>query len=464
MHWMAWRLPLDEAQLAAMPALAVQAHGWWALHFTPNVAVLDEALLLDVQSAERLWGGREALRRLLLAHAPSSISAGEAENEPVDPRNAWAEGATALMALALLRLKQSGKPRPRQLPQGLPLETLSALRPHLVALNNLGCRTLGDVRALPRSGVARRLGAECLLALDQLWGERACSMRWIALPQHFDLEHELPWIASSSADLLHSAEHLLTLLQAWLRARHLGVLRLQMRWRHDLRRLDGVDLPDWGEMELRTAQPLQDLSHLRRLLTEQLAHQRLAAPVNRLVMKTLEIQPMQQASASLLPRSSNEANGEPWNQFVERVSARLGEGCLRVPQRQADHRPEHMQRWQSASVAMRQAARSRADVEIDPRAAFWPAWLLPQPQLLMVRQHKPFLQGQALGLKAGPQRFESGWWEPADAASRDDAVGPQVAPGLSKREYFVAHNTAAGWVWIFRENDTHDWYLHGFYG
>ena len=53
MHWMAWRLPLDEEQIASMPASAVQAHGWWALHFTPNVAVLDE-----VRSAvERAWKG-----------------------------------------------------------------------------------------------------------------------------------------------------------------------------------------------------------------------------------------------------------------------------------------------------------------------------------------------------------------------------------------------------------------------
>ncbi len=464
MYWMAWRLPLADAQLAAMPAAAVQAHGWWALHFTPNVALLDEALLLDVASAERLWGGRAALRHLLLAHAPTQPVI---PDEVADARQCWAEAPTALQALALLRLKQRGEARPRQLPQGLPMHTLSALQPHLTALNNLGCRTVGDVRALPRSGVARRLGAACLLALDQLWGDRALPLSWIELPEHFDLEHELPYIASSSADLLHCAEHLLTTLQSWLRARHLGVLRLQLRWRHDLRRLDGVDLPDWGALELRTAAPLQELSHLRRLLAEHLAHERLAAPVNRLVMKTLEIQPLRQTSESLLPPSSSEGSGEPWNQFVERVSARLGEACLRVPQRQADHRPEHMQTWHSASAVMHRGTRSRAEVEADPRAAFWPAWLLPQPERLVVRQHKPCLHGQMLSLKAGPQRFESGWWEATDAmdATRiQEAIGPQAAPGLAKREYFVAHNALAGWVWIFRENDTHDWFLHGVYG
>ena len=462
MHWMAWRLPFDDARLSAVPAAALQASGWWALQFTPNVAVLDEALLLDVQSAERLWGGRPALRRLLLAHAPQPTAEPQ---EATDSRIHWAEGPTALQALALLRLKRAGLARPAKVPQGLPMFTLSALRPHLSTLNNLGCRTLGDVRALPRTGVARRLGAPCLLALDQLWGERSLPLSWLELPEHFELELELPYIAATSADLLHATEHLLTLLQAWLRARHLGVLRLQMRWRHDLRRLDGVDLPPWGEMELRTAEPLQELSHLRRLLSERMAHERLAAPVNRVVLKSLDIQPLRQITESLLPRSPEEGSGEPWNQFVERVSARFGDDSLREPQRLEDHRPEHMQRWQSAAFTLRQHPRQqKAESDADPRAAFWPAWLLPAPQLLAVRQHRPCLCGQPLSLKAGPQRFESGWWEAADALPPDSSIGPHALPGLSKREYFVAHNATAGWVWVFRENDSRDWYLHGVYG
>ncbi|WP_353236410.1 DNA polymerase Y family protein [Diaphorobacter ruginosibacter] len=471
MHWMAWRLPLCDETLAAMPAQAVREHGWWALHFTPNVAVLDEALLLDVASAERLWGGRAALRRLLLAHAPVSSPAPDGQGAAPHPRSQWAEGRTAMQALALLRLKQAGQELPACVPDGLPMHTVTALRPHLATLSNLGCRTLGDVRALPRAGVARRLGEPCLIALDQLWGERACPLSWIDPPEHFELELELPYLAAACADLMHPAEHLLSVLQRWLRTRHLGVLRLRLCWRHDLRRLDGVDVPAWGGMELRTADPLQELSHLRRLLAERMAHQRLAAPVNRVSMKTLQTQAFQSGSASWLPGSADERGGEPWSQFVERVGARLGDACLRVPRRREDHRPEHMQLWQSAGSVMRQPGppipsgpRAGMAAEADPRAALWPAWLLPQPRLLTVRQHKPCLNGQALRLMAGPERFESGWWEPEDAPPPEHAAGPQPAPGLAKREYFVACNAASGWVWVFRETSTHDWYLHGMYG
>ena len=498
MHWLAWRLPLT-AEIGATPSSASTtavaaansaalraALGWWALRFTPNVAVLDEALLLDVESAERLWGGRAALRKLLLEHAPEHLSATligvnqdqtEESAEPpphANPRHFWAEGDTALQALALLRLKQAGRSRPGQVPQDLPTFTVTALHPHLEALSNLGCGTLGAVRALPRAGVARRLGAECLLALDQLWGERALPLQWIQLPEHFDLDLELLYIASTSADLMHAAEHLLTALQSWLRARHRGVLGLQIRWQHDLRRLDGVELPPWGELELRTAQPLQELTHLRRLLSEQLAHHQLAAPANRLAMRTLETAVLAQGNASLLAQPADERGAEPWHQFVERVSARLGEQCLRVPLRQADHRPEHMQSWHSVASLMvvgskgaahkKPAQRQDPALPADPRAALWPAWLLNAPQLLTLHQQRPWLQGQRLHLKAGPERFESGWWEAANDEVIEQKKKPHAAPGEMKRDYFVAHNAAAGWVWVFRDNGTGAWYLHGFYG
>jgi protein ImuB len=56
MHWIA----------LLSPAEALTAWGWRALQFTPRVAQLGEALLLEVSGSERLFGGRRALLRRLL--------------------------------------------------------------------------------------------------------------------------------------------------------------------------------------------------------------------------------------------------------------------------------------------------------------------------------------------------------------------------------------------------------------
>lgn len=130
MPWLAWLLPcIDPA-----PGVPPDAQGWWALRFTPCVTLLDEALLLEVDSVERLWGGRAALQALLRNQAPAAAQENAADQ-------AWATGPTALQALALLRLQRMGRSPPQRLPHDLPIATLTALRPHVAALQHLGCRS-----------------------------------------------------------------------------------------------------------------------------------------------------------------------------------------------------------------------------------------------------------------------------------------------------------------------------------
>ncbi|MVT28944.1 hypothetical protein GO496_12060 [Acidovorax citrulli] len=61
MHWIA--LPSRQDELP--PGMPAAAAGWWALRFTPRVALLDEAVLLEVSCTERLWGGRDLLLTVL---------------------------------------------------------------------------------------------------------------------------------------------------------------------------------------------------------------------------------------------------------------------------------------------------------------------------------------------------------------------------------------------------------------
>ncbi len=73
MHWIAWPWPSAEPA----PGVPADAAGWWALRFTPRVARLDEALLLEVSSTERLWGGRARLLTLLRQAAGGEGGEGE---------------------------------------------------------------------------------------------------------------------------------------------------------------------------------------------------------------------------------------------------------------------------------------------------------------------------------------------------------------------------------------------------
>jgi len=411
------------------------AWAWRCLQFTPRVAFVDEAILLEAGASERLFGGRRNLLRALLKGQPELEFAG------------WASGATSLVALAKSRVKLQGGELPDPLPEGLPLLHFTAARPHLPTLDRIGCTTLGQLRSLPRAGVSRRFGAELLQALDAAFGQRPERYAWVVLPASFDQKLELQSLATSAPDLLFTAQHLLTRLQMWLQARNLGALAVELEWTLDLRKLDGKPLPPTEKIALRTAQPTQDMKHLRRLASEQLARSSLSAPANQLRLRTLETTPWGGLTTSLLPEDNKP--GEKLHQLVERLSVRLGEKNVTVPQALQDHRPECMQQWLPARTAGAAAAIQQAGGD-----ALLPPWLLREPLRLQVKGDKPCYQGP-LQLLTRARRLEAAWW---DAQRKEPAV----------RDYFIARSASAGLLWVFRERlapeqERAQWFLHGVY-
>ena len=502
MHWIALPLPwCDEP--AAIPGAAMQAAaaGWWALRFTPRVALVDgEAVLLEVSTTERLWGGRDALlAQVLQAWAdtsgglPDHAATLDAKAQPPGAHAVWGCGSTALVAQAELRMAQAGRAPSGHNVEGLPLHTLTALRPHVASLERMGCRTWGGLRALPRAGVARRFGARVLRVLDQALGDAPEAHAWLELPEQFALTAELPALAESADALLWSVSRCLTALQGWLQARQQGALALELAWRHDLRRIDGVAIAPTQALPVRTAQATQDMAHLRRLLSENLARTTLAAPVNQITLRLLESAPLPHRSASLLPSGDGVgggrddpggAPGEALHQLLERLSARLGADHVVAPVLQADHRPERMQQWCPAAEVLGQ---NRAHTGVQntgtkaPDATLWPTWLLRPPRRLAVQGNRPCHHG-VLRLLAGPHRFEAGWWSAEDEGAGDPG---NACAGLALRDYFVAHNDVVGLVWVFRERwvpqaggarqegarqstvtatQPHRWFLHGIFG
>lgn len=453
MHWIALRPSPDAAAAPTEPALvdASTALAWWALRFTPLVARVGDALVLEVSASERLFGGRTALLQQLLE-----------SNRPL-AQVEYAQGATSLIALATLQVHacRVGQAAPVRavVPDALPVHTLAAAHAHLPTLARLGVRTWGQLRALPRGGVVRRFGAEVVDALDRAYGQRPEVYPWQALPDVFDAPLELAASVDSAPALLFGARRLLAQLLVWLRARQSGVLALELLWELDARRANTrhVDAHhqggQQGRLELRTAEATQDMSHLQRILGEQLARVTLPAPVLYLRLRSLQTQPLGGESHSLLPEDVRK--GDSLHQTLERLAARLGAHSVQCATPQADHRPERMQRWQpwradttrkenpsamksGAARANSISARGLKDSELEsavlPTADLYPTWLLPVPQRLVVRQSIPHYHGE-LTLLAGPQRLETGWLE--------------GEPAL--RDYYMARSPQAGLVWVYRE-------------
>ena len=157
---------------------AARSLATWCLQFTPRVALVDPstegiAVVMELEASVRLFGGK---RRLVerVKQESSELGVGQLS---------WAP--TSLGAVALARAGQSNgfcKPL-EQLLDALPLPSLLAVLAHEETLVRIGCKTLGDVRKLPRGGMARRFDAQLLAALDQAYGIRLEAHEWVALPE-----------------------------------------------------------------------------------------------------------------------------------------------------------------------------------------------------------------------------------------------------------------------------------------
>jgi protein ImuB len=480
-HWMALLpgkpRPLeaahDEAENEAAAhgidtALSTEHLAWWSLQFTPRVALLAEAVVLEIQASERLFGGTCVLRQRIAQEAAAMGI------------QAWAHADTALAALALARhAKESAHAAPVTLEE-LPLHLLPVVSEHEPTLARLGCRTLGQVRQLPRGGLSRRFGAGLLFALDQAFGLRPETFDWVTLPPTFEARLELPGRVESAPAMLFAAQRLLQQLCAWLAGRQAGITAFTLRWLHDWHRRDSSREGQWT---IRMASPTRDIHRLSRLLAEHLQRIELSAPVGDISLHADEIEALPLDSLALFQEHGGEhlsaepdalltpaaqrAQRDALLALLDKLSVRLGSERVLQASIQADHRLECTQTWQPAIEALQHQKPLHTPAgQGKPQALRvaqlpQPCWVLPEPLHLAlagdavgVREH-PVYQGR-LTLLAGPHRIEAGWWDTSSGHA------------LVARDYYLASSEKAGLVWIFRTRHAPDdqrspWFLHGFF-
>lgn len=424
--------------------LEVDALGAWALQFTPRVAVWADCVVAEVSGSLRLFGGAHLLHQRLAQGA-----------QDLGVQVGWAPTATAAVAVVhqhqgpadLAWLPMAPQQALVHLLDPLPLQALPAVAAHRAVLSRLGCRSLGNVRLLPRAGLSRRVGPELLACLDQAYGLQPEVHRWITAAPYFHARLELPSRVESAPALMFAAQRLLGQLVTWLSVRHLGAVAFTLHWGHDS--LRARDVGAEGELTVRMAQPGRCVTHFVRLLAEHLAQVTLAAPVADIRLEAHELVPLAQESGALIPQSLHRTDDT--DRVLERIQARLGPDSVRRPQLCADHRLEWMQHWHHD---LTRSSRGAAPVSELPL----PTWVLDEPLKLQERDHRPVYHG-SLQLILGPDRIEGGWWHRRVTQGQMQALNVQ-------RDYWVAASPQAGLLWVFQQRLAQDqtaWFLHGFF-
>ena len=405
------------------------------LQYTPELALAEEAtLLMDVSASLSAFGGRLRLCRRVRdsIHALGfSVRLGMAPTAQA----AWLFAHQRGRRRRVAQLHSM-----KRLLDRISFRVLPAVRLYASWLEELGCRTLADVRRLPRAGLRRRTDAVLIDSLDRAYGEAPELFDWIVAPKTFSASLELPYRIEQAAQLLSATQGLLLQLTGWLAAQQQAVASCHLAIAHERER-SGRTQREPSTVHVTLAEPAREASHLLRLFKERLERLSLPSPAIGLSLTATQLADRTAPSEQLFPEPGGTL--EDYQRLLELLVARLGPDAIQRPCLHEDHRPEVANQWRRAIDA---TSRSREIAE--DSIAERPFWLLEEPLALRMQGDHPFY-GSPLRLLLGPERIETGWWDEQ----------------LVMRDYFVAQGGEGACYWIYRERDAGNarWYLHGLF-
>ncbi len=410
------------------------------MKFSPMVALCDEeTIVMDVTASLRLFGGIVKLCQQMRNIVDAIGLTARVSTSPTG-QGAWLLAKAAGRAHVRRRvLKMASLERKLGT---LPFQSVQEVRAFADWFAGLGCKTLNDIRRLPRAGLKKRCGVALLDSLDRAYGIAPELYEWLAVPPAFSARIELPDRIENAEAMLFSARRLIVQMCGWLSTQQLALTHATLTLEHER----GRSAIDPTVIQIALAEPTWHEHHLVRLFKERLGRTELVAAVIAMRLAAAKIQAAEPPTETLFPEPGG--SPEDHNRLLELLVARLGpENVLRAAP-SSDHRPECANRWISVTDTSLPAKPEGMPSDL-PR----PAWLLEKPLQLMMKNHRPFY-GSPLKTVSPAERIEAGWFD----------------NNLTSRDYFVAQANDQSCYWIYRERpgsaeaDDPRWFLHGLFG
>ena len=388
---------------------ALKALALWAGQFSGLISFDAERLLLwlEIGSSLRYFGGLVALEQSIQLSLDVLGYSGF-------PGIARTPEAAALIARpgASHCIEEHDSLRARLSP--LSLHRLALADSSLVALQESGLRTIGEVLALPRASLARRLGPESSLYLARLLGEVPHPLPAYRTPDRYQRRFEFFGAIETIEGLLFPLKRILGELEGYLCSRDTAIQDLTVVFMHERHAPTTV--------QIRTTMPLRDAAKLLALLRERLERVPFSAAAESVTVSAERFVPLGDMQLDLL--DAKPRRNQAWAGLLDKLRARLGNDAVHQLGLRDDHRPE--QAWCIAP--------DQFQVDILPIELERPLWLLKSRQLA----HQPKVMGK-------PERIEGGWWQGKDVS----------------RDYYVANSHDGSQLWLYKDLTTGHWHLQG---
>jgi protein ImuB len=415
----------------------------WCRRYTPWAEPdAPDGIRLDMSGCAHLFGGEAELLGDLRGRF---VKAGFACRAAIasTPGAAWGMARFAPRPLSII---PQGEERARLAPLSVRALRIGADR--AASLETLGIKIVGQLADLPRQQLRARFGAALCTRLDQVFGlerEALGSLQYqTTYSERVDFAEPISTVPAIESALTRLVHRLAPLLRRDGKgARSFALCLFDMRG-------------ESSDLNLALARPSHDAAHILRLFRD-----RFTAFEGRFARDTaFDAAALQAGRVKTLTAAQSELIGEAEDvpdlgPFLDRLSARLGEGAVRRLAFRESHLPERA----AGSVPILHPALRR----LPPRAAPRPFLLLPRPEEIGAMAELPdypprrftWRRVRYLVVKAqGPEQIAGEWWRGGD---RDAPI----------RDYYAVEVETGHRFWIFRqglydgEGAPPRWFLHG---
>lgn len=417
------------------------------------------ALLLEVGRTAFHFGGEVALLAQVVAACARAGHAAQlaVADTPEAARTLARAGELAGDATPRSAPDDAREPAAaRALFAALPWQALAPAPDVAAACQALGLRTLGELLALPRAGLATRTSIAFVAQLQRLQGELEEPLVRIVAPELLEEELELPAPLRESGPLLFACAPLLEALCRELERRGAALAAATFSFVPAQRGPPTL-------LQLAPATPTRDALLLQQLLAHRLERTALPGLIDAVQLRVTQQVACAAEQGPLFAGQRDREAERAGTALADRLAVRLGRERVQAAQLLADPRPERAFRWSALGASDGGGARAASGgvaASGAVAAGARPLALLDPPQPCAVecdargapcregrgdRRSERLGEGRELRVVRGPERIAGGWWDGGDV----------------ERDYYEVEAPDGERRWLFRDRRDGRWYCHG---
>lgn len=332
----------------------------------------------------------------------------------------------------------------------LPISALRIPSTAIDLLRDVGVTRIGDLTYLPRHTIAQRFGKFATYRLEQAFGDIEERLHTVEETKRYNASRIFEPPLTHRKSIVISIHSLFQTVINKLRTN-----KRSAKYFH-LAIHDTADASIYREFSLASA--TDDIGHLTTIVEPIIDGMNFSGEIREIALTARQIEATRSEQRSLSPSPhTNEADSREKKELLNTFSVRIGKERLLFAKLNQSYIPEKSFSYHSAADAVESTTvqESIPHYTLQER----PSHLLSEPEeittISMLPDKPPsFIQWRGKKLKIltgiGPERISPEWWG-ANLAKNEGVT----------RDYFKVQDECGRWLWVYRDQTTHTWFLHG---